>query len=338
MKVSTIGLDTAKNVFQLHGTDDTGHEVLRRQLRRGEMLRFFGRLEPCLIGLEAGCAAHHWARELIALGHDVRLLPPRDVRPYVTRGKTDAVDAAAICEAVTRPSMRVVPVKSAAQQARLVEHRVRTALVRQRTRLINLLRSQLAEFGLVAARGRHRFGALCDLLDDDGLPPPARPALMLLVKQIVTLDDSLRRCDKAIVAAVRNDPAARRLMAIPGVGPIIASAMVATVDDPGRFRCGRHFAAWLGLVPRQHSSGGKPRPGPISKMGDRYLRQLLVVGATASMRAAGQATTPLAAWIRRLLERRPPRLVSVALANKIARIIWAVLARGQTYRPAAAAA
>ncbi len=270
MEVSTIGLDIAKNVFQLHGTDAAGRPVLRRRLRRGEMLRFFGQLEPCLIGLEAGCSAHYWARELIALGHDVRLLPPRDVRPYVTRGKTDAVDAAAICEAVGRPSIRVVPVKSAAQQAHLVEHRVRTALVRQRTRQINLLRSQLAEFGLIAARGRHRFGALRELIDDDRLPGPAKPVLTLLVKQIVGLDDSLRRCDKAIVAAVRNDPVARRLTAIPGVGPIIASAMVATVADPARFRCGRHFAAWLGLVPRQHASGGKSRPGSISKMGDRF--------------------------------------------------------------------
>lgn len=340
MKISTIGLDIAKNVFQVHGVDETGAAVLCRKLRRAAVLDFFAGLPPCLVGIEASCGAHHWARQLTGLGHEVRLLPPSYVKGYVKRGKNDAADAEAICEAVTRPSMRFVPVKSTQQQAALVPHRVRDVLVRQRTMLINVLRSQMAEFGLIAPRGRHKARELIALLrqDDARVPAPARVMLLELVEAIAALEPRIAGTEKAMVAAVRTDPLARTLTTIPGVGPITASALVATVGDPGRFRNGRHFAAWLGLVARQNSSGGKPRLGRISKMGERYLRKLLVLGATSSLRRARTDRTPLAAWTRRLLERRPPRLVTVALANKTARIVWAVMTRGEVYRPEAAAA
>ncbi len=341
MQISTIGLDIAKNVFQVHGVDDAGQAVLRRQLRRGAVLGFFAGLEPCLVGIEACCTAHHWARELTALGHQVRLLPPSYVKAYVKRGKNDALDAEAICEAVTRPSMRFVPVKSVGQQAGLVPHRVREVLIRQRTMLINVLRSQMAEFGVIAAKGRHKIADLTAVLHDAGetrVPEPARTMLLELADAIAALEPRLACTQKAMAAAVRRDPVARLLTTIPGVGPITASAMTAAVGDPGRFRNGRHFAAWLGLVAKQNSSGGKPRLGRISKMGDRYLRKLLVLGATSSLRRARSEQTPLAAWTRRLLERRPPRLVTVALANKTARIVWALMAHGEAYRPEAAAA
>ena len=340
MQVSTIGLDIAKNVFQVHGVDEAGAAVLRRKLRRGAVMGFFAGLEPCLVGIEASCGAHHWARELGALGHEVRLLPPSYVKAYLKRGKNDAADAEAICEAVTRPSMRFVPVKSAAQQAALAAHRVREALVRQRTMLINVLRSQMAEFGLIAPRGRHKSRALIALLgqEDARIPAPARAMLLELVAAIAALEPRIAETERAMRSAVRQSPLAQALMTIPGIGPITASALLATVGDPKRFRSARHFAAWLGLVARQNSSGGKPRLGRISKMGDRYLRKLLVLGATSSLRRARREQTPLAAWTRRLLERRPPRLVSLALANKTARIVWAVMTRGETYRPEAAAA
>jgi len=341
MQVTTIGLDIAKNVFQVHGVDDAGHAVLRRQLRRGAVLGFFAGLEPCLVGIEACCTAHHWARELAGLGHEVRLLPPSYVKAYVKRGKNDAVDAEAICEAVTRPSMRFVPVKSTARQAALVPHRVREVLIRQRTMLINVLRGQMAEFGLVAAKGRHKIANLVAVLRDPGetrIPALARTMLLELADTIAALEPRIARTQKVMAATVRQDPVARLLTTIPGVGPITASAMAAAVGDPGRFRNGRHFAAWLGLVAKQNSSGGKPRLGRISKMGDRYLRKLLVLGATSSLRRARSDQTPLAAWTRRLLERRPPRLVTVALANKTARIVWALMAHGEAYRPEAAAA
>ncbi len=341
MQVTTIGLDIAKNVFQVHGVDDAGHAVLRRQLRRGAVLRCFAGMEPCLVGIEACCTAHYWARELAGLGHEVRLLPPSYVKAYVKRGKNDAADAEAICEAVTRPNMRFVPIKSAARQAALVPHRVRDALLRQRTMLINVLRSQMAEFGVIAAKGRRKITDLVAVLRDAGetrIPAPARAMLLELAGAIAALEPRIAHTEKAMLAAVREDPVARLLTTIPGVGPITAAAMAAAVGDPGRFRNGRHFAAWLGLVAKQSSTGGKPRLGRISKMGDRYLRKLLVLGATSSLRRARCDQTPLAAWTRRLLERRPPRLVTVALANKMARIVWAVMAHGEVYRAEAAAA
>jgi transposase len=333
-----IGLDIAKNVFQVHGVDAAGEAVLCRKLRRREVVRFFAALEPCVVAMEACCAAHYWARELAALGHEARLVAPCYVKPYVKRGKNDAADAAAICEAAGRPSMRFVPVKSVAQQAALVPHRLRDLLVRQRTMLINALRSQMAEFGMVAPKGRHKLAELVATVhEDDRVPAAARGLLLELVEMIEALGQRLDRIDREIVAAVRDNPLARRLTTVPGVGPITASAIVAVAGDPHRFRNGRHFAAWLGLVPRQNSTGGKPRLGRISKMGDAYLRKLLVLGATANLRRAPSPADPVTLWTQRLRERRPARLVTVALANKTARIVWAVMAHGEAYRRRAAA-
>jgi transposase len=340
MKINTVGLDIAKTVFQVHGVDEEGQTVLRKQLRRSQLLKFFARLEPCLIGLEACGGAHYWGRELTALGHEVKLVPPSYVKAYVKRGKNDAVDAEAICEAVTRPSMRFVPVKSAAQQAALTPHRVRDMLIRQRTMLINTLRGQMAEFGIIAPRGRAKRAGLIEVLHDEAdsrLPEAARVMLREVAETIADLEARLARIDRTIVTQVKNNETTRRLMSIPGVGPITASAVVAMVGDPARFRSGRHFAAWLGLVAKQNSTGGKTRLGRISKMGDRYLRKLLVLGATSGLWQARHTNTPLTAWTRRLLERKPARLVTVALANKMARIIWAVMAHGDAYRPEAAA-
>lgn len=341
MKISMIGLDIAKNVFQVHAVDARGEVVLRRQLRRGQVVKFFAGLERCVIGLEACGTAHYWARELMALGHEVRLVPASYAKAYVKRGKNDAVDAEAVCEATGRPGMRFVPVKTAAQQAALSAHRVRELLVRQRTMLANSLRSQLAEFGVVAPKGRGKLSELIAELQagtDGRVPAAARPVLLELAGALADLERRLARIDREIVAAARKDETARRLMTIPGVGPITASALVAMVGDPGRFRSGRHFAAWLGLVAKQSSTGGRTRLGRISKMGDRYLRKLLVLGATSGLYAARRGHTPLAAWTRRLLEHKPARLVSVALANKTARIVWAVMAKGGVFCPAAAAA
>ena len=340
MKTTTVGLDLAKNVFQVHAIDAAGEVVVRRALRRRQVIPFFERLELCLIGMEACGTSHYWARELSALGHRVKLMPPAYVTPYVKRGKTDAGDAEAICEAVTRPSMRFVPVKSAAQQATMVSHRLHDMLIRQRTMLINLLRSQMAEFGLVASKGGQGVATLVAILNDAAetrIPAPSRAMLKELVATIEALNLRLDSTEKAIVASVRSDPVARRLMTIPGVGPITASAMVAMVGDPSRFRNGRHFAAWLGLVAKQNGTGGKMRRGRISKMGDRYLRKLLVLGATSGLGRARAGRDPMARWTRRLKERRAPRLVSVALANKMARIVWAVMAHDEVYRPEAAA-
>jgi transposase len=335
MKRTTIGLDLAKDVFQVHGTDAEGRVVVRKRLRRRDVASFFANLEPCLIGLEACATAHHWARELTALGHEVRLMPPSYVKPYVKRGKNDAVDAAAICEAVTRPTMRFVPVKSAEQQSVLLLHRTRELLIRQRTSLVNALRAHLAEFGIVAPQGIRNVAKLVAVVadeDDRRVPGLVRAALGAIIGQLQGLQVRLRSIEAAIVAWHRTSGASRRLGTIPGIGPITASALAATVTDPSHFRSGRQFAAWLGLVPRQHSSGGKARLVGISKMGDGYLRRLLVLGATALIRSARTRSAPEGSWIGRLLERRPARLASVALANKTARVAWAVLARGEVYR------
>lgn len=331
-EVSTIGLDLAKNVFQVHGIDAAGKVLVRRQLRRGEVLSFFARLQPCLIGMEACATAHYWGRELIQLGHTVKLMPPAYVKPYVKRGKTDAADAEAIAEAVIRPTMRFVAVKSMDQQAILMLHKVRDLLVRQRTMLINALRGHLAEVGVVTARGPAGVKAAIVELHamQDSLPPLARMAFHRLIGRLEPIGDEIRKVERAIVAWCRHNDASRRLMTIPGIGPITASAIAAAVPDASLFRSGRQFAAWLGLTPRAHSSGGKERPGGISKQGDGYIRRLLITGATAVIRMARQGN-PSKVWAARLLERKPARLVSVALANKTARIVWAVLTRNQSY-------
>ena len=334
MQVSTIGIDLAKNVFQVHGIDAAGAVVFTRKLRRSQILPLFAKLPSCLVGMEACATAHHWARELEALGHDVRLMPASYVKAYVKRGKNDAADAAAICEAVTRPSMRFVPVKSVEQQAALMLHRARDLLIRQRTQLINALRAHLAELGMVAATGRDGVKKLIAIVADEieeQLPDPMREALQALIAQLEALQQQTGRLECQIHAQHRASDASRRLETIPGIGVIGATAIAATVSDPTVFKSGREFAAWIGLVPRQTSSGGKERLGSISKQGDRYLRRLLVVGATAVLRHA-RAHPDKHPWPMQLLARRPAKVVAVALANKMARIAWAVLVRGGTYR------
>jgi len=299
------------------------------------VLRFFASLPPCLVGIEACGTAHHWAREIRALGHEVRLMPASYVKPYVKRGKTDAADAEAICEAVTRPTMRFVPVKTAEQQAVLMLHRTRDLLVRQRTMLVNALRGHMAELGIIASQGIGRVADLVAVLvgeDTASMPALARQALGGLAAELEALGKRVEEVEAAIVAWHKDNEASRRLASIPGIGPITASAIVATVTDPTQFHSARQFAAWIGLVPKQNSSGGKERRGGISKQGDRYLRRLLVLGATAVIRHARTKVTAETAWLRGVLDRRPARLASVAQANKTARIVWALLARGGSYR------
>jgi transposase len=333
MTITTIGLDLAKQVFQVHGVDAAGHVVVERRLRRAQVVPYFASLPPCLIGMEACATAHFWARELQALGHEVRLMPPQYVKAYVKRGKNDAADAAAICEAVTRPSMRFVPVKTEDQQAALLLHRARELLVRQRTQLINAVRGHLAEFGLIAARGPWNVPLLlASLQADPRVPEPARQLVQLLAAQLEDVKTRIAELEARIAAWHKANPVSQRLATIPGIGPLIATAIAATVPDPKAFRSGREFAAWLGLVPRQKSTGGKPRLGRISRLGDKYIRQLLIVGAqTALLRSKAARAN---AWIQSLLARRPRLVVAVALANKTARIVWAVMTNGQSYRQA----
>jgi transposase len=340
MGVDTIGLDIAKNVFQVHGIGPDGRVEVRRQLRRSQLLVFFRDLPPCTIGIEACPGGHHWARRLVALGHQVRLIPPQYVKPYVKRHKNDAADAEAICEAVTRPTMRFVPVKTEEQQAVLMLHRTRELLIRQKNMLANALRAQLNEFGVIAAQGRGGLGDLLKLVTEaavPGVPGLAREAMALLAGQLGDVAARLRALEMRIVRTHKADPVSRMLETIPGVGPIIASAVAASVGDPRQFRNGRQFAAWLGLVPRQRSSGGKERLGGISKWGDAYIRKLLVVGSHALIRYA-RGKAPAASWLAGLLGRRPTRVAAVAMANKTARIVWAVLAEGRPFRREAAPA
>jgi transposase len=337
-EVITIGLDLAKHVFQVHGVDEQGNVVARKQLRRRAVVQFFAELAPCTVGMEACSSAHYWARELGALGHAVRLMPPAYVKPYVKRGKNDAADAEAICEAVMRPTMRFVPVKSAEQQANAMVYKVRELLVRQRTQLINALRSHLAEMGIVAAKGVNKLDDLIAIVRDpnDGrLPPPARPALEELAHQIGALDARIDPLQEEITSQMHSSEAGRRLATIPGVGPIIAGALLAMVPDPSGFRSARHFATWLGFAPRQKSSGGKQRLGSISKQGNRYLRSLLILGAANVLRRKSASRSP---WLAALRGRRPFKVVAVALAHKMARIVWALMVKGGSYRAAMPAA
>jgi transposase len=314
--------------------------VLRRKLQRPEVLEFFKGLPPCLVGIEACGTAHHWAREIRALGHEVRLMPASYVKPYVKRGKTDAADAEAICEAVTRPTMRFVPIKTAEQQAVLMLHRSRDLLVRQRTMLVNALRGHMAELGIIAPQGISRVADLVAVIlgeDETKLPMLARQALSGLVTELEALGNRIGAIEAAILAWHKDNEASRRLATIPGVGPITASAIVASITDPTQFRSARHLAAWIGLVPKQNSSGGKERQGGISKQGDRTLRRLLVLGATAVIRHARTKSATEASWLKGLLDRRPAKLVAVAQANKTARIVWVLLTTGGTYRAPVAA-
>ncbi len=338
----TIGIDLAKNVFQVHGVDAAGQVVIVQKLRRTQLLPYFRKLDPCLIGIEACGSSHHWARELTAMGHEVKLMSPSYVKPYVKRGKNDMVDAEAICEAVTRPNMRFVPIKTASQQSILMVHRSRALLVRQRTMLVNALRGHLTEIGIVAPVGIERTAELVERVlahDSTGLdvPPLVRDIVVSLVSQIDSLTTEVKVLETKIREWHRTSEASRRLATIPGVGVISATAFAATITDPAAFRSGRALAAWLGLTPRSNSSGGKERLGRISKAGDRYLRTLLVVGATAIIRyARNKQGSPLIGWVRKLLESKSARLTSVALANKMARIAWAVMARNTIYRNAVA--
>lgn len=333
-QISTVGLDLAKNVFQVHGVDIEGQIVVRRQLRRADVVRFFAELPPCLVGMEACGSAHFWARELIKLGHSVRLMPPAYVKPYVKRGKTDAADAEAIAEAVTRPTMRFVAVKSETQQSALMLHKARDILVRQRTMLTNAIRGHLAEFGIVAAQGFVGVATVIKAFEEAEaeLPELMKKAINSLIGQMRALADEIAKIEVEILAWHRNDPASQRLASIPGIGPITASAIAASVPDMSLFRSGRQFAAWLGLTPRANSSGGKERQTGISKQGDGYLRRLLVIGATAVLRFARQNTAGRA-WAVKLLEKKRPKVVAVALANKTARIAWAVMTRNEVYKP-----
>lgn len=334
MKISTIGIDLAKQVFAIHGVDESGKTVLRKTLRRSQVLTFFARLEPCLIGMEACSSAHYWARELAKLGHDVRLMPPSYVKAYVKRGKTDAIDAEASCEAVRRPNMRFVPIKSAEEQALLTVHRARDLLVRQKTQLANTIRGLLAEFGFVAGPGKEKLIALAVLLgkEEANLPVLARRAVAPLIRRLEELEGDIAGLERQIILAHRGNEASRRLAAVPGIGPLTATALIAAIGDVSRFKSGRDLAAWIGLTPQPQSSGGKERLGRVSKQGNRYLRRLLVQGAMSVLWAGmkKRAHTP---WIAGLLARkRSPKIVALALANKMARIAWALLARNEAYR------
>jgi transposase len=308
--------------------------IIRRALRRAQVLDFFSKLAPCIVGMEACGSSHFWAREIRALGHDVRMMPPIYVKAYVKRGKTDAADAEAICEAVTRPTMRFVPIKTADQQGAGMILKTRDLLVRQRSQTANALRAHLSELGIVTAAGMASISKLIKLVreeSDNRMPDVARRALMAMAEQIEALAVQVERLEREIIAAVKGDADARRLTSIPGVGPIIAATVKAAVADPQGFRSGRDFAAWLGLTPRAHSSGGKERLGSISKRGNRQLRTLLIVGATSILKLAKRGLK-LPHWVGALMLRRPFKVVAVALANKTARTIWALLVKGGTYQ------
>jgi len=336
MSISMIGLDTSKSVFQIHGVNETGKAELKRKVRRSELIAFFEKQERCTVVMEACGAAHYWARILTGLGHTVKLLAPEAVKPFVKKGKkNDAADAAAICEAASRPDVKFVPVKTVAQQGILALHTARALLVKQQTMLANAIRGLASEFGHVVPKGLHNLEPLVALVDaDEDMPAQARQAIGELHKRFGELTTGIQSCEAEIVKHARSDATARRLATIPGIGPITASLIAATVVDISLFKSARQFAAWLGLVPRQHATAGKTRLGRITKAGNKEIRKLLVLGATSMLGHAEGWHSALGAWLRNILERRPARLATVALANKMARIAWAVMTRNEVYRPA----
>ena len=340
--ITTVGLDIAKSVFQVHGVDAQGKVIVRRQLKRRYVLAFFQKLPPCLIGIEACASSHYWSRELQALGHTVRLMPPAYVKPYLKRQKNDSADAEAICEAVTRANMRFVPTKTTEQQSCLMLHRTRHLFIRQQTAVINAIRAHFAEFGIVAPVGRTGVEELLKIASDGNdkrLPDVARVCIAALGAQLQMLKARILEFDRLIMAWHRSNQVSKRLDELPGVGPALATALVASVADPKAFRSGRDFSAWIGLVPKQNSSGGKNKLGGISKRGDRYLRSLFVAGALAVIRYAKKRGSKNRPWLAALLARKPTKVAAIALANKIARMAWAMMAKGERYKqPAALAA
>lgn len=334
--ITSIGLDLAKTVFQIHAADNEGKPILKKRLRRGQLLGFFAELEPCIVGMEACGSAHYWARELQSLGHEVRLIAPQFVKPFVKTNKNDASDAEAICEAMQRPTMRFAAVKSAEQQSILMLHRSRELLVRQKTMLLNALRGHCAEFGIVVAQGAFRVSELVAIINDDKddrIPAVAREALGFLVNQLHGVKEQIAMLEKKLKAWHKNNEVSRRLETIPGIGVITATALVATIGDARQFKSGRELAAWLGLVPRQNSSGNKQRLGRISKRGDKYLRKLLVHGARTVLRWRVAKKETRTVWLEGMLLRRPTNVVLVAMANKTARVVWALLTKNETWQP-----
>ena len=339
-EVITIGLDIAKQVFHAHGADGSGAMLFSRRISRARLISFFASQPRCLIAMEACGGSHHWARELAALGHQVRLIAPAYVKPFGKRQKNDAADAEAICEAAQRPGMRFVPVKSEDQQASATVFRARDLLVRQRTQLINALRGLLAEYGWIAPKGLFHMAGMMQRIEDPGcgLPESARSIFLMMIDSVRALDERIAGLDRQIAGRAKADPVARRLMTIPGIGPITATALTALAPPPESFRKGRDFAAWLGLTPLQRSTGGKQKLGAISKMGERTLRRLLIIGSSAVVLQASKRGAPAGAWLAQMMTRKPRMLFTVALANKTARIAWAVMASNEVYRAPAAAA
>jgi transposase len=335
MSITTIGLDTAKSVFQIHGVNEAGKVEIKRKLRRAELIPFFERQKACTVVMEACGAAHHWGRMLTGLGHTVKLIAPEAAKPFMKRGKkNDAADAAAICEAASRPDIKFVPVKSVQQQGIFGLHTARSLLVKQQTMLANAIRGLATEFGLTVPKGFEKLAELVALITaDEAIPKEARQAITKLHDNCKCLANGVQTFEAEIVAHARHDETARRLATIPGVGPITASLIAATVANIGLFKTARHFAAWIGLVPRQNSTGGKTRLGRITKVGSREIRMLLVLGATSMVHRANGWSSAVGSWLRKVLERRPVRLVTVARANKMARIAWAVMTRKEVYRP-----
>jgi transposase len=326
-----IAVDTSKSVFTLHGVDEQGRPVLRQDLTRARFERIFGEMPPTEVVLEACGSSHHWGRFLQRLGHTVQLIPPQYVKPFVKRGKNDRNDAEAICEAASRPTMRFVPVKSAGMQAAAMDLGARDLLVRQRTQLVNAVRGHAAEFGIVTGKGIARIEPLLQKIADTDMPQAAKTTLAHLGRIVAQLDEQLAEVDRRLVARHKANPVSQRLAAVPGIGPVTALTMAMRVDA-GQFASSRHFAAWLGLTPEERSTGGRQRLGGISRAGDERLRQLLVVGAMAVIRHAKPESKTADPWLMRLLERRPRKLAAVALANKMARTVWAMMANGTTYR------